>query len=1295
MVFGKVSKRGWKNLLVAFVVITSPYFVTMLPLFANDLPKPENVPVSLRWYDISAVFNSVHFGVEPSNGWAVGEGGNIVATTDGGKTWVAQSSGTGVSLQSVHFATDAMTGWAVGDLGTIIATTDGGKTWKPQMSRSESMLSLLGSSLSSVHFAADAMTGWAVGKGGTIVSTTDGGKNWLPQTSGIGTSLNSVHFAEDGKTGWAVGDFGTIVVTTDGGRIWSAQTSGTGVHLKSVYFAADAITGWVVGDFGTIVATIDGGNTWVPQSSGVGAPLSSVHFTTARVGWAVGGSAIVATADGGKTWVVQTTGTEVELNSVRFSADAKSGWAVGYLGTILATTDGGGTWVTQTRGARAAMSSVHFTTDGKSGWAVGENGTITATNNGGRTWTNQKSNTDEWLNSVHFVGNAMSGWAVGDFGTIVATTDGGRTWTVQTSGTRLSLSSVYFAAATKTVWMVGDNGTIFTSVDGGKNWSTQTVGSGAWLNSVHFAKDAQSGWVVGESGTIFATTDGGKTWTTQASGTKAWLKSVHFPADSKTGWVVGEFGTILNTTDGGKTWVKQTIGKENSLSSVRFTADAKTGWASGGDGKFVTTTDGGRTWAVQTGGTETPLSSLHFSAETKIGWAVGDNIILKGVVRNWAPYLTSYDFSEEGSNVVLGVKATDPESDIIQFKVEFRTPGRGWSKVQARKVSDSIEEGYRLTWNPEAADVPDGAEITYRVTLYDGVNVILPQVIPEPYKYKSWWKRQSPIEQRLIVGIGFIVGIGIVYTGVMFLLLWLNPSFFTRIAGHPVSAAAKAAGGVSGNTKALGGILSALVMPFFIKRVRVRNAWVDRYRDGDIELINLDSALHRSYLADLQFLDAWVMRRAGKALAAFQASPIVSKRLLYVPLPVWLESDIGELKERLVPQNLCILFSSSSPAVLQVIGEGGVGKSTLVCQIGLWALSERGEQGMAGHQSIPVIIDSETDNLIVAVMIELRRMLGDDEDITHEVVENLLKNKRILVIIDALSERSQRMQTYIASIHREFPAITLIVTSRREFEFQVARTLTIRPQKIEGSLLNLFLQQYVFQLNLSEEITSKMQLSIAARLIDLVERDGHSIPITPLLIRLFADNAVAVVRKHNDLEGLATTIPETILDYLKRVNPEGPQVPNPIEDDIMIQSAKRLAQLELGNTFVPANWVDRTEAFVRLEQYGFKAIEEILDCLRANGILHEDNAAGASRVKFALDPVTEYLAGLQMVTDCKDNAEAWDTQLDMVEAADEFPLKQRGFVNALDVCVRTYRESFSIPPSIFSRISSWQKAFPS
>jgi photosystem II stability/assembly factor-like uncharacterized protein len=64
---------------------------------------------------------------QPTSGFAAGAGGRISHSTDGGITWTDQASGTSANLNDVFFASDALRGIAVGDGGTIVWTANGGE----------------------------------------------------------------------------------------------------------------------------------------------------------------------------------------------------------------------------------------------------------------------------------------------------------------------------------------------------------------------------------------------------------------------------------------------------------------------------------------------------------------------------------------------------------------------------------------------------------------------------------------------------------------------------------------------------------------------------------------------------------------------------------------------------------------------------------------------------------------------------------------------------------------------------------------------------------------------------------------------------------------------------------------------------------------------------------------------------------------------------------------------------------------------------------------------------------------
>ncbi|HET7793999.1 MAG TPA: YCF48-related protein, partial [Rhizobacter sp.] len=112
---------------------------------------------------------------------AAGARGHVLFSGDAGQTWSQAKVPVSSDLVAVTFA-DAQHGWAVGHDSVIIATTDGGKTWVRQLDGRQSADPKQGdrgaeNPLLDVWFA-DARQGWAVGAFGQIRHTQDGGATW-------------------------------------------------------------------------------------------------------------------------------------------------------------------------------------------------------------------------------------------------------------------------------------------------------------------------------------------------------------------------------------------------------------------------------------------------------------------------------------------------------------------------------------------------------------------------------------------------------------------------------------------------------------------------------------------------------------------------------------------------------------------------------------------------------------------------------------------------------------------------------------------------------------------------------------------------------------------------------------------------------------------------------------------------------------------------------------------------------------------------------------------------------------
>ena len=223
-----------------------------------------------------------------------------------------------VELSDVWF-TDADTGWACGSVknsaagegGFIINTRDGGKTWKLQLGDPNSSTRAVAK-----LFFLDATHGWAAQYGSKLLRTTDG-ENWEPVgdfSANWGLSFISPQkgFHTEGVR---------LKMTADGGVSWKddyvchvkVEVNGLphqeDCNLQAITFPTTsvgyAVTSEVSDKSSVVVKTTDGGDTWnvagfIPQSTGLENSIGFVNESTGFVMTYQG--KMMGTTDGGKSW---------------------------------------------------------------------------------------------------------------------------------------------------------------------------------------------------------------------------------------------------------------------------------------------------------------------------------------------------------------------------------------------------------------------------------------------------------------------------------------------------------------------------------------------------------------------------------------------------------------------------------------------------------------------------------------------------------------------------------------------------------------------------------------------------------------------------------------------------------------------------------------------------------------------------------------------------------------------------------------------------------------------------------
>ena len=273
--------------------------------------------------NLNSVFFTTH-----DHGFAAGDKGTILRTTDGGISWDTVSSGTLKNLRGISFS-GLSSGMAVGDGGTVLQTTDGGGTWHP-LSLATPPPTIPMWAVSSASPSVWVIVG---GSSSTIFRTTDGGGHWTKPVSGTLSVLRAVSFLNL-NLGTIVGASGTILSTSNGGASWGRQAIGlTSTSLYGVAFS-DSVSETVVGANGLILRTTDLGSTWFVQPSNTSSTLYSVFYVDRLVGIAVGSNgAILQTTTGGKLWANQLGSVMNSLSGVYYNSSTNA-TAVGAAGTV-------------------------------------------------------------------------------------------------------------------------------------------------------------------------------------------------------------------------------------------------------------------------------------------------------------------------------------------------------------------------------------------------------------------------------------------------------------------------------------------------------------------------------------------------------------------------------------------------------------------------------------------------------------------------------------------------------------------------------------------------------------------------------------------------------------------------------------------------------------------------------------------------------------------------------------------------------------------------------------------------
>ncbi len=191
----------------------------------------------------------------------VGERGHVIFTDDAGKSWQQSTTPSSVNLNAVYFVTPEK-GWAVGHGGVVLHTTNGGENWEKRLD------GIIAADI--ILKAAKEDLAKLKEKEGDEDPNEMQNALWRLEDAERDVSIGpakpfmDVWFKNE-QEGFVVGAFGYFFFTSDGGNTWQDYApvinNPDGMHLYGISGVKDGDI-YITGEAGTVFRSKDGGATW-------------------------------------------------------------------------------------------------------------------------------------------------------------------------------------------------------------------------------------------------------------------------------------------------------------------------------------------------------------------------------------------------------------------------------------------------------------------------------------------------------------------------------------------------------------------------------------------------------------------------------------------------------------------------------------------------------------------------------------------------------------------------------------------------------------------------------------------------------------------------------------------------------------------------------------------------------------------------------------------------------------------------------------------------------------------------
>jgi photosystem II stability/assembly factor-like uncharacterized protein len=537
-------------------------------------------------------------------GYAAGDFGTLLKTTDAGVSWTGVPTGITSALSRIDVISPSSV--VIGGGCSARRSDDAGATFHRLPFTPSELRCKEG--IQSMSFPTSDV-GFLLLHDGTLLGTSDGGASFSRKTAipgsaakGGGETPSDIFFTSP-TNGVAVSRTGlgpgAIYHTIDGGNTWT-QAPGAAGTFRSVWFA-DSNTGYAVGDGGLLFTTVDGGANWSQRPLTGAAPA---NFTSIRCAGVIcllatdTGSHLVRTTDAGFT-ATDVSPSNQAIFAAAFASPSQA-VAAGQAGATVVSGDAGVTFTPiPGSGGRIAGPFLRMRAASASeAFATGTGGTLARTTDGGESWSDLGVPTTGNVIDVSFPSTG-TGYALDSVGTVFKSANGGSSWALLNTGTQAQPASVLALDANR-VLLIGPRG-VRRSADGGNTFG---AAGGAIKRAPLQRGDVARGAVFAYGAhALYVSTNGGSSWKAVKRPTRKTLRTVDF-ITGKRGFALDAQGKVWSTANRGRHWTQLIATGTLSGYDLAFTA-ANRGYLAINSfgiqrgGFLLKTSDAGRTWHPQ------------------------------------------------------------------------------------------------------------------------------------------------------------------------------------------------------------------------------------------------------------------------------------------------------------------------------------------------------------------------------------------------------------------------------------------------------------------------------------------------------------------------------------------------------------------------------------------------------------------------------------------------------------------------------------------------------------------------